>query len=97
MGADYRLSRKAASDIENILDFSVREFGLEKAESYYQSLTQCLRLLSDNPEMGKIEDELRAGYRSFIHESHVIYYMARENDILIVRIFHKRMDYVNRF
>lgn len=88
----YKLSEVAASDIEDILTRSVLDFGLARTETYYQSLTQCLELLGDNPEMGSTMDDIRQGYRCFLHESHAIFYIPREQDILIVRILHKRMD-----
>ena len=68
------------------------DFSLERTETYVQSLTQCLVLLGDNPEMGSTADEIRTGYRCFLHESHAIFYTPREQDVLIVRILHKRMD-----
>jgi len=88
----YKLSEAAAEDIEGILTRSMLDFGLERAETYFQSLTQCLELLGDNPEMGSTVDEIRPGYRCFLHESHAIFYTPREQDVLIVRILHKRMD-----
>ena len=50
----YKLSEAAANDIEAILTRSVLDFGVERTETYFQSLTHCLELLSDNPEMGSI-------------------------------------------
>jgi len=88
----YKLSEAAAEDIEGILTRSVLDFGVERTETYFQSLTQCLELLGENPEMGSTMDEIRPGYRCFLHESHVIFYIPREQDVLIVRILHKRMD-----
>jgi len=88
----YKLSEAAAEDIEGILTRSVLDFGVERTETYFQSLTQCLELLGDNPEMGSTVDEIRTNYRCFLHESHVIFYTPREQDVLIVRILHKRMD-----
>ncbi len=88
----YKLSEAAVEDIEGILTRSMLDFGLERTEIYFQSLTQCLELLGDNPEMGSTVDEIRPGYRCFLHESHVIFYTPREQDVLIVRILHKRMD-----
>jgi len=88
----YKLSEAAAEDIEGILAHSMLDFGLERTETYFQSLTQCLELLGDNPEMGSTVDEIRTGYRCFLHESHAIFYTSREQDVLIVRILHKSMD-----
>ncbi|MFQ5644640.1 MAG: type II toxin-antitoxin system RelE/ParE family toxin [Thiogranum sp.] len=88
----YKLSEAAADDIEGILTRSMLDFGLERTETYFQSLTQCLELLGDNPEMGSTMNETRPGYRCFLHESHAIFYTPREQGVLIVRILHKRMD-----
>ena len=90
----YKLSEAAASDIEAILTRSVLDFGVERTETYFQSLTHCLELLGDNPEMGSTVDDIRQGYRCFLHESDVIFYTHDEQAILIVRILHKRMDVV---
>jgi toxin ParE1/3/4 len=68
----YRLSAAAVSDIEAILDQSLIDFCALQTENYYASLTQCLVLLDDNPEMGSAADDIRPGYRRFPHESHVI-------------------------
>ena len=89
----YKLSKEAANDINNILAHSIKEFGLNKTESYYQSLSYCLELLDDNPGMGKSIDELRKGYRYFQHVSHNIFYLSRDREIFIVRILHVQMDF----
>ena len=88
----FKLSEAAAGDIEEILTRSLLDFGVARTEIYFQSLTQCLELIGDNPEMGSSVDEIRPGYRCFLHESHAIFYKTREQDVLIVRILHKRMD-----
>ena len=90
----YELSEAAAKDIEDILDHSIVEFGVLQTETYYAALTRCLELLGDNPGMGSNADDIRPGYRRFPHESHVIFYMSRAHDILIVRILYKSMDAV---
>lgn len=88
----YKLSEAAASDVEAILTRSVLDFGVERTDTYFRSLTHCLELLGDNPEMGSAVDDIRQGYRCFLHERHVIFYTHGERDILIVRILHKYMD-----
>ena len=71
----YKLSEAAASDIEDFLDKSLVEFGALQTEAYYASLTQCLDLLGDNPEMGTAADDVRLGYRRFPHVKprHLLY------------------------
>lgn len=87
-----QLTEEAAKDIENMLEHSVAEFGLQQTEEYYNSLKKCLVLLDENPAMGTLATDLLPAYRRFTHISHVIFYRIIEQDILIVRILHKRMD-----
>ena len=86
------LSAAAAKDIEAILDQSAAEFGLLRTEKHYESLKHCLELLSENPGMGTTADNVRAGYRRFSHESHVVFCRASKGGILVVRVLHARTD-----
>ena len=89
----YRLSNGAAQDIEEILEQSLVEFGLLQTENYLNSLTRCLKLLGDHPEMGRTAEEIRPGYRRFPHKSHLIFYKPTgKNGILVVRILDHHMD-----
>jgi toxin ParE1/3/4 len=91
------LSAAAAKDIEAILDQSVAEFGLLRAEEYYESLKRCLELLSENPGMGSTAERVRPGYRRFSHESHVVFSRVSEGGILVIRVLHARMDVGRHF
>lgn len=89
----YRLSNAATQDIDNILEQSLVEFGLLQTKNYFNSLKRCLKLLGDNPEMGRTAEEIRPEYRRFPHKSHLIFYKPiTKNNILIVRILHHHMD-----
>ena len=88
----YKLSEAAARDIEKLLERSVVDFGLQQTEYYFSSLKSCLQHLADNPEMGNMSDDIRAGYRRFVHQSHVVFYHIIEQEIFVIRILHKHMD-----
>jgi toxin ParE1/3/4 len=88
----YKLSEAAAHDIECILDRSLTDFGLAQTEEYYRSLSACMDGLAKNSAMGVSIDDIRAGYRRFPHQSHVIFYTQKDGGILIIRVLHKRMD-----
>ncbi|MDZ7736321.1 MAG: type II toxin-antitoxin system RelE/ParE family toxin [Gammaproteobacteria bacterium] len=87
-------SEAAARDMrKNLLEHSFQHFGLLQAQSYYESFQNCLELLAQNPQMGMHADELRPGYRRFVHESHVLFYRIQEDgSIFLIRILHKSMD-----
>ena len=85
------LSEAAARDIEAILDQSLLDFGPLQAEKYHESLKHCLELPGEHPGMGTTAENVRAGYRRFPHESHVVFYRVSQRGILVVRVLHKRM------
>lgn len=88
----YNLSKAADRDLQDILQRSLAEFGLSQTEEYFHSLNQCLETLGDHPKMGNSIEDIRPGYRRFIHRSHLIFYKLYGHGILIVRILHKSMD-----
>jgi len=83
--------------IESILEYSYRNFGLNQAIKYKTNLEYCFQLLADNPDMGRKSDELRQKYFRHKHESHIIFYRKRQSDIFIVAIIHDKMDIENIF
>lgn len=93
----YKLSWAAARDVEDLLERSIHDFGLIRTKQYYQSLKHCLELLAGNPDMGSIADDIRPGYRRFLHRSHVIFYTSSGNDIFVIRILHKSVDIIKHF
>ena len=89
---NYKLSKVAEKDIENILDYSYLTFGEKVAEKYFIDLKECLQTLSENPLIGINSDSLRKGYFRHPHQSHLVFYKLKTNGIFIVRILHKSMD-----
>ena len=89
--ADYRLSRRAAADLEAIADYTIEQFGVAQARRYRDSLRLCFERLSENPRMGRRVEQLLPGPRRLEHRSHVIFYTRSDNDLFIVRILHARM------
>ena len=89
---EHRLSDKAISDIGDIARYTIEQFGIEQARIYRDSMIACFQSLSETPGIGRRVDHLREGYRRFDHRSHVIFYKRDGQDILIVRVLHKRMN-----
>ena len=57
MGA-YRLSRKAASDIEDIYTYTIEQHGLASARKYLNGLHACFELLAEYPMLGRRADQI---------------------------------------
>ena len=89
--ADYRLSRRAAADLEAIANYTIEQFGVAQARRYRDSLRLCFERLTENPRMGRRAEHLSPGLRRFEHRSHVVFYTPSDNETYLVRILHARM------
>jgi toxin ParE1/3/4 len=78
---------KAVTDLTSIASYSVREWGEEQARDYVAGLELACNSLGRHSRLGREVD----GFRRWRYERHLIYYVARERKVLIVRILHERM------
>jgi toxin ParE1/3/4 len=89
--ARFRFSRRAEADLLSIGDYTLRTWGAEQALRYVADLQSCCQMLADNPEAGRVCDEVRPGLRRLEHGRHVIFYRPGAEGILISRVLHQRM------
>lgn len=84
--ASYRLTRKADADLAGLYRYGIENFGLERADRYYDSLISRLEDIGSDPlRFPKID--YREGYRRSVHAPHTIYYRIVEPGLVeIVRI-----------
>jgi len=95
--ANYQLSRRAATDLEAIAEYTIERFGIEQARRYRDDLKSCFNQLADNPELGRRAEQLERGLQRFEHQSHVVFYVCKPTGLLIVRVLHARMDVARHF
>jgi len=88
----YKLTDEAARDVEEILAYSVKDFGVAQTEHYFKALKECIELLPDNPDIGYSAEDILPGYLRFPYESHVVFYKKLSSSIIVVRVLHERMD-----
>jgi toxin ParE1/3/4 len=80
-------------DIEEIWEYSLERFGLDKAEAYLRGIQRAAETASEDPRRGSACDEIRPGYRKFSVGSHVLFFRTSKTRVVIVRILHQRMDF----
>ncbi len=95
--AKYRFSRRAATDLEAIAEYTIERFGIEQARRYRNELRTCFAQLADNPRLGRRAEQLSTGLRRYEHRSHLIFYQVTGAQVLIVRVLHYRMDVTRHF
>ena len=89
----FLLTHKAKTDLKDIALFTYRRWGREQRNIYLKQFDESFWLLAENPDMGKVCDEIRDGFRKFLQGSHVIFYkQTGSHQIQVVRILHKTMD-----
>ncbi|QFT29605.1 Toxin ParE4 [Labrenzia sp. THAF82] len=90
----YRLTRKAAEDIQNIFGEGTLMFGEAQAIKYHGKLEACFELLAGNPHISRAREEINPPVHIHPIGSHIIVYSVDEQrDILIIRVRHGREDW----
>jgi toxin ParE1/3/4 len=92
--ADYTLSKQAAADFRAIARDSLQKWGEARTDSYLRSLFETARRLADFPELGRETAHVRPGLSRMASGSHVIFYRKQKDGVLILRILHERMDFL---
>jgi len=93
MPKSFVLTQAAKADLQKIALYTQRKWGRTQRNNYVRQFDEAFHRLSDSPQVGKVCNDLRAGYKKFPIGSHFIFYRNSENaTIEIVRILHKRMD-----
>ncbi len=91
---NYKISKQAEIDLENIWIYTFEEWSLEQADYYYDLIMNEIEYLSTNPKSGIDYNEVRKGYFRSRVKSHFIFYRINLNEekIEIIRILHQQMD-----
>lgn len=88
-----RLSALADQDLDAILDRGVLEFGADVTATWLAGFNDVLALLADYPFSGRQRPDLGPdNLRSRAYRSHVLIYQPSDEEVLIVRLLHQRMD-----
>lgn len=88
----FILSKAADADLEDIFDYTLKEFGLDQAVSYVSGFDDTFNMIAENLEIGRERKEIRGDLRSFSKDKHVIFYRILSDHIRIVRILHGSRD-----
>ena len=91
----YQLYPKARFDLQQIGQYTCDQWGVKKMESYIKHMHSMFEMIVENPKIGRNRDDLQLGCRSFLFQSHVIFYeIANSSDyeVFIIRILHQKQD-----
>ncbi len=87
-----RLTPQAKADLDDIWNYTAKQWNTEQAEAYMRALDATFHLLVLNPRLGRNIDDVRKGYFKFPTASHILIYRMNKEQVEIVRILHKSSD-----
>ena len=90
--ATYRLRPAAREDLEDIWDYTLREWSVEQALSYTDELENAIELVCESPTMCRERDEYVPPVRIYPHGEHLIIYVIKDENIIVTRILHSSMN-----
>lgn len=89
-----RYSNKAVEDLSSIWEYTFTKWSENQADEYYAMLiSACNRLLYPSVISNRSYEEISEGLLCVKAGHHLIFYNILENDdVMIIRILHDRMD-----
>ena len=84
-----KLSTLAQQHLKSIKEYTVRNYSLDQWGRYKQSLLYGLELICDNPNIGRRCESIDVEGRYFPIGSHVVYYMIKDEEIVVVALLGK--------
>jgi toxin ParE1/3/4 len=88
----HRLRPRARQDLDEIWSYTVARWNARQAEVYIREIQAAIERAAVNPELGRVCDDIRSGYRKIASGAHVVYYRISSGSIDVIRILHGGMD-----
>ena len=80
-------------DLLGIWRYIADDSGETRADKYLHRLNDVISYVAQQPQMGRERPEIREeGIRSFVAESHVLFYVVISDGIELVRVIHGSQD-----
>lgn len=92
---NYNLSTRAQYDVIGIYKYGIKFFGPDQAAKYLLDLENFLEELAERPELAKDASTISNSLKYYSYKAHIIFYQFdRVDEIFIVRVLGKRMNFV---
>ena len=89
-------SPEALDDLHKIREYTLKTWGETQAEHYLDMLQRACEMLVEIPNIGQELPEIQRHLHMISSGSHFIFYLAQTRQLLVVAIYHKRMDALSR-
>ncbi|HEX3673722.1 MAG TPA: type II toxin-antitoxin system RelE/ParE family toxin [Rhizomicrobium sp.] len=86
------VSKGARRDLKAIARYSEKEWGTARKVRYLDAIRERFAALLRHPAPGAAREDIASGYRSVIVGRHIVFYRLADDEVVIVRVLHQRMD-----
>ncbi len=93
----YYITRRALTDLRDIVRYTLKTWGREQARLYREELELGIEKLALSPRLGRTRGDVAPSVRSFPIGRHVAFYVESERGITVLRVLHPRMDVSGAF
>jgi toxin ParE1/3/4 len=83
---------KAQRDLKEIWSYTLKTWSREQANRYLSTINAAIGELRQRPELGRPCDDVSPGLLRRKVERHVIYFRHLQENLLVVRVLHERMQ-----
>lgn len=93
--AQYRLTKAADADLDDILTYGIVNYGEARADAYFDALIRQFESLAVNPLLYTERAEIKPPVRVCPIGVHIVIYVVDDqDDVLILRVRHGREDWL---
>ncbi len=83
---NYRVSPEAKNDLYEIWLYGLDNWGLDRADSYYDAFYKRFEELAKNPYLYQAVEHIREGYRASVCGADTIYYRVAGDTVEIMNV-----------
>jgi len=94
---NHLLSKHASLQLNDILTYTAKNFGTQKAIEYGQKRQQGMQTIAELKHIGLIDEMLPDGVFYFPIKEHYLFFRRVNEGIEIIQILHKRRDFLRHF
>lgn len=90
-------TRRAVADLEAIARYTKTTWGAAQAGLYREELALRIEKLALSPGVGRLREDIAPEVRSFAVARHIVFYIAHDARITVLRVLHPSMDVEGAF
>jgi len=92
MMSSFRLTPDAKASLMQIARYTQHRWGKKQRHTYLKMIDTCFHTLCQTPLLGKIRPEIHHALRSHPAGKHIVFYLIRDDHIVIVHVLHQSME-----